>query len=400
MTITLLLDLDDTLLGNPMQVFLPAYMEALSRYVAATIRPDHFLTKLMDATWRMLQNQDPDCLLKDVFDAHFYPALGVEKEAITPLIDRFYTEVFPSLKPLTQPRPAAVHLVEQALKRDYQLAIATSPLFPLTAIEQRLEWAGLSPSRYPFALISSYETFHFAKPNPAYLAELLARLGWPAYPVMVGNDPNDDIKCAQALGVASFLLIGDGAGIINKNGRSASGSLDDVLEWIEATPVDELAPDYTSPSAIQAILSSTPAAIHTLIGELPAAELSPRNRPDEWSLTEILCHLRDVEVEVNIPRLEKLISETNPFIPGQDTDPWAQERQYIHQDGLAAFIRFSRARRVTCDLLGQLTPQDWQRPARHAIFGPTQLNEIASIIAGHDRLHIQQILAEIESKVI
>lgn len=400
MTVTLLLDLDDTLLGNPMQVFLPAYMEALSRYVAATIQPDLFLTRLIDATWRMLQNQDPDCLLKDVFEAHLYPALGIEKAVITPLIDQFYTEVFPSLKPLTRPRPAAVRLVEEALKRDYQLAIATSPLFPLTAIEQRLEWAGLSPSRYPFALISSYETFHFAKPNPAYLAELLARLGWPAYPVMVGNDPNDDIQCAQRLGVASFLLTGEGTRIKNINGRSTSGSLDDVLEWIEDTPVDELSPDYTSPSAIRAILSSTPAAIHTLIGELPAAKLSRRSHPDEWSLTEILCHLRDVEMEVNIPRLEKIISERNPFLPGQDTDPWAQERRYIHQDGLAALGRFSMARRVTCDLLGQLNPEDWQRPARHAIFGPTHLNEIASIMAGHDRLHIQQILKDIETKMI
>lgn len=399
MTVTLLLDLDDTLLSNKMQVFLPAYMDALSRYVASIVRPDIFLTHLMDASWQMVQNQDPDCLLKDVFDANFYPRLGIEKDAITPLIDQFYAEIFPTLKPLTQPRPAAIRLVEEALKRNYQLAVATSPLFPLTAVRQRLEWAGLPPSEVPFALIASYETFHFAKPRPAFLAEMLARLGWPDRPVMVGNDPNDDIPCAEGLGVSSFLLTGEKTGIINSNGKSASGSLDDVLDWIEATPDEHLAPDYTSPSAIQAILTSTPGSIRTLIGELPVEQWSLRSHPDEWSLTEILCHLRDVEQEVNLPRLNKVTSERNPFVPGEDTDKWAEVRSYILQDGLIALSRFSTARRMTCELLGKLSPEDWLLPARHAIFGPTHLNEIASIIAGHDRLHIQQILKVIETSM-
>ena len=395
MTITLLLDLDDTLLGNPMEVFLPAYMVALSKFTADKIPPDILLPRLMNATWRMLQNQDPGCRLVDVFEAHFYHKLGIEKQELAPLFNRFYEEVFPSLKPLTQPRPAAVRLVEGALERGYQLAIATSPLFPLAANLQRLEWAGLSPSRYPFALISSYDKFHFAKPNPAYLAELLARLGWPGAPVMVGNDPSDDIQCAQQMGIARYWISGEAAGLVNSDGRSAGGGLAGVLEWIESTPIETLMPDYTQPSAIGAILISTPAVLQTLTSEIPAAEWSQRSQPDEWSLTEILCHLRDVEVEVNLPRLEKLISENNPFIPGQDTDKWADERRYIQQDGQSALSRFNYARSTFNNRLSALTPEEWQRPAWHTIFGPTNLNEIVSIHAGHDRLHIQQILANV-----
>ena len=72
--------------------------------------------------------------------------------------------------------------------------IATNPLFPRTAIYQRLEWAGLPPDKYPFSLIPSYETFHFAKPNPTYFAEFLTISGWPDGPmIMVGNDLEHDI---------------------------------------------------------------------------------------------------------------------------------------------------------------------------------------------------------------
>ena len=89
------------------------------------------------------------------------------------------------------------------------LAIATNPLFPLTAIEQRLDWAGLSPEEYPFSIVPSYENAHFAKPNPAFLAELLARLGWPEGPVvMVGDDPDNDVRCGLELGLARFLVEG------------------------------------------------------------------------------------------------------------------------------------------------------------------------------------------------
>src|SRR5574341_812870 len=43
-------------------------------------------------------------------------------------------------------------------------------------------------------------------------------------------------------------------------------------------------------------------------------------------------------------------------------------------------------------LLDGLSPADWQRPARHAVFGPTTLQELLAItIIEHDRLHLRQL---------
>jgi len=33
---------------------------------------------------------------------------------------------------------------------------------------------------------------------------------------------------------------------------------------------------------------------------------------------------------------------------------------------------------------------EWDRPARHAIFGPTSLQELVGFMAEHDRLHVRQ----------
>ncbi|GAH01642.1 unnamed protein product, partial [marine sediment metagenome] len=102
------------------------------------------------------------------------------------------------------------------------------------------------------------------------------------------------------------------------------------------------------------------------------------------SFTEILCHFRDVDAEVNLPRIVSVLQETNPFIPGIDTDQWAEERLYFCQNGREALDDFISSRIQLLDILDNLKPDDWTRPARHAIFGPTVLKELISIIVGHE----------------
>jgi hypothetical protein len=106
-----------------------------------------------------------------------------------------------------------------------------------------------------------------------------------------------------------------------------------------------------------------------------------------------MCHLREVDAEVNLPRIIKVIQESNPFLPGIDTDKWAEERLYYCQNGQEAQEEFTAARIQLVNTLSRLSPEDWMRPARHAIFGPTTLKELVRIIVDHDRLHIRQAYA-------
>ena len=208
----LLFDLDDTLLGNEMNTFVPAYVQALAKRMQMVADPGVLVKTLMSATRQMVEDARPDKTLEEKFDAAFYPPLGLVRQEVQGIIDAFYAEDFPKLQGLTQFRPEAVEVVLQLLERGDQAAVATNPLFPRTAILQRLNWAGLPADKIPFTLIPSYETFHFAKPNPAYFAEFLAQLGWPKLPViMVGNDVDSDIKAAGELGLPVFWITNDGA---------------------------------------------------------------------------------------------------------------------------------------------------------------------------------------------
>lgn len=391
---TLLLDLDDTLLVNDIEAFIPVYLQRFSQEVAAVMNPELFVKALWAGTRAMMANRQPDCTLREVFESVFYPMVGSIQGTFQPIADRFYAEVFPTLREFTRFRPEAVELVEQARQAGYRLVVATNPLFPIVAILHRLEWAGFPADRFPFELVSSYETFHFTKDQPAYYCEILGRLGWPEGPVvMVGDDWMGDIQSAARAGLASFWIT---------NGRStqptagdlstpsASGKLEDLLLWLKATPEDGLIPRVENPPAILASLRATAAVIDTLCRGLPEEKWKARQSPEEWSPVEVLCHLRDVDLEVNLPRLIKVIQEQSPFIPAVDSDPWAHTRAYILQDPGGALQGFFQARQQLLDFLEKLAPEDWQRTCRHAIFGPTSLAELAGITAAHDRIHVRQ----------
>jgi FMN phosphatase YigB (HAD superfamily) len=393
MTPTLLIDLDNTLLGNAMDTFIPAYTQALASWLADYVAPGRMIPQLMHATSLMARNLDPTLTLKEVFDQHFFPALAIDRAEIQPVIDKFYRDEFPRLKSTTSYRPEAVALVEKALAQGIQIAIATNPLFPQTAILQRLEWAGLPVERYPFRIVPGYETFHFAKPNPEYFAELLGQLGWSnGIAIMAGDDAEMDIFPAKEMGLATYLVTENASCTEEEwESRHARGKLLELLDWMEPWAAESYIPGQGSTRQVLANLRAAPAALSSLTHSLSEQDWKRKPSLEEWSLTEIVCHLRDVEAEVNLPRLERVLNSQNPFIAGRNTDSWAKERKYQAQDGPFALESFITHRIELLSKLERIHASDWDRPARHAIFGPIHLHEIMDISVSHDRMHLQTV---------
>jgi len=143
LSFTLLLDLDDTLLENNIDHFLPHYLKAWGTVVAPYVDPQLFVRHLMAGTQAMSHNCNPDCTLQEAFEATFFPGLGLDETFFRGVAERSYAEVFPTLQGLTRPVAEAVPMVEEAQRRGYPIIIATNPLFPRPAIEQRLAWANL-----------------------------------------------------------------------------------------------------------------------------------------------------------------------------------------------------------------------------------------------------------------
>lgn len=333
---------------------------------------------------------DPEKTLNIVFDEYFYSIIGINRSEIKKEIDLFYDEVFPKLKYLTKQRPDAIEFVKKAFEKNYKIVIATNPLFPLKAIQHRLRWAGLAPEDYPYTLITSYETSHFTKENNSYFPEILGKLGWSEDPViMVGNDMKMDIEPAMKSGLPVYWISEEKKETKDYSGIP-QGSIKDLHTWFEKVSINSLQHTIDKPSSLLALLRSTPAVLEDNPALLSEAKLDFHSNPQEWSIKEVICHLRDVESEVNIPRINKILNQDNPFLVGENTDQWAIERNYADQDGNAALASFIKARKETLDLLDNLTTE-WDRPARHSIFGSYTLQELVGVMAGHDKNHVRQI---------
>jgi hypothetical protein len=125
---------------------------------------------------------------------------------------------------------------------------------------------------------------------------------------------------------------------------------------------------------------------------VPASGLDwrQRPRPDQWSLTELACHLRDVEREIHQPRFRAVLAADNAFLAGAAPDEWAESRLYQEQDGPAALADFTAARAETLRLLAGVPAGYWQRQGRHSFFGPTSAHELLSLVAEHDQAHLEQ----------
>ena len=385
----ILLDLDDTLLENDIEKFLPEYLQALGKFMAPRIDPARLQDALMAGTRAMLKNTDPEITLQQVFDSVFFPKIGMEREPLLPEFERFYAERFPALKDLTKPVDQTVQAVELAFGLRWKVAIATNPLFPLAAIEHRLDWAGLAPDVYSFDLVPSYESMHFAKPHPEFVAEVLGRIAaQPGEAVFIGNDEAEDLAPARALGLATYRVIrGPDADTPPVQGQGTMARLARELESDHCEAAFMLPAD-PSPCALPALLSGHLGAILHVFGE---SRWSCCPQEEGWGPVEIACHLRDVELEITQPRLRKMLSEENPYLRPVESNSWAEQRNYRTQDGPQALRDFTAARKATIALLRDLSHSDFARTARHALFGPTTLAEQARFSARHDLLHIEQL---------
>jgi FMN phosphatase YigB (HAD superfamily) len=231
----ILLDLDDTLLGNDMDVFLQGYFPLLAAHAQAIIDADKFLPELMQATQAMITSNDPELTNREVFWRVFCQRNGLDRDEVEPYFARFYRERFGELKTITERRPEAARIVRWCKDQGLKVVVATNPLFPLDAIEQRLAWAGVPVDEFEFDLVTGYENMHSAKPRGAYYREILSAVGTQAdRALMVGDDWYNDIAPATKLGLYTFWIAApEEAPPDNQVRPDGRGSLADLFQMLE-----------------------------------------------------------------------------------------------------------------------------------------------------------------------
>ena len=229
---TVLFDLDGTLLPMDQEVFVKTYLGLLAKKMARYgYDPDALVKGVWMGTGAMIKNTTGRTN-EEIFWDTFRALVNPDARKDEPLFREFYENEFSQVQTVCGFTPKAADTIALVRGKGLRVALATNPLFPAIATENRARWAGLEPS--DFELITTYENATCCKPNPDYYREVMARLGVKAEEcLMVGNDVDEDMMTRE-LGMQVFLLTDC---MINRHNTDIEqyphGGFDKLMAFIE-----------------------------------------------------------------------------------------------------------------------------------------------------------------------
>ncbi|MBQ9068852.1 MAG: HAD family hydrolase [Eggerthellaceae bacterium] len=158
-----------------------------------------------------------------------------QQEEFRAFFDDFYRDDFQHAGDGVIPNPAAARALSVLNAKGYPLFLTTMPMFPYSAIEWRMQWAGCDIGL--FERVTTFDNSTFTKPHLGYYEENLALADVdPSRVLMVGNNTEDDLNCLKA-GMDAYLVTDY---LIDPVGFDIStvkhGSLEEFASWAEGLP--------------------------------------------------------------------------------------------------------------------------------------------------------------------
>jgi DinB superfamily len=145
------------------------------------------------------------------------------------------------------------------------------------------------------------------------------------------------------------------------------------------------------PALVQA---QTPDVIRQVVAD--ARDLVRRRpAPGEFSLAEVVGHLVDAEL-VSSTRYRWILAQDEPMLPGYEQDDWVRVSGYAEADPGELIEVFRVVRRINLELWRRTPPALRSRVGHHSERGPESYDLSFRLVAGHDRLHLEQARRTLE----
>ena len=201
----LLFDLDGTMLNVEISHFLKHYLKEMAKSAEQHGLPGkEIVQRVLASTEVMIKACDGSMTNEEKFWDDFQKNWKYDYAEAQNFFRFFYDHRFPLLKDHCGRYPLAEKIMKEAFNKGVKVAMATNSVFPLQAIEMRMDWAGIGG--FPYALITSYEIMHYCKPHPEYYLEIAKLLQVdPHKCLMIGNDTGEDL-IAEKTGMKTFLV--------------------------------------------------------------------------------------------------------------------------------------------------------------------------------------------------
>lgn len=200
---TFFFDLDSTLLEMNQDEFLEAYYKSIAEYsYKLGYNPIEFMEVFYKAAYAIILN---DGAMSN--EDRFWSVVEKKYKEIDSLKEAFYSyyrNEFQNLKSYIHKTNYPLDIITYLKNKGYKVILATNPVFPKVATEERIKWAGLSYDM--FDDVTTYENCYFCKPNHLYYEEIIKKHNLnPKDCIMVGNDIDDDFSDLPS-GIEGYLI--------------------------------------------------------------------------------------------------------------------------------------------------------------------------------------------------
>jgi hypothetical protein len=219
----------------------------------------------------------------------------------------------------------------------------------------------------------------------------LSRAGLPAVTAIVHTlqrcfpELDADQSARQFCGaMVGEVMRRHGHALLRPRGRVPGGYFSYGAVW-SPLPV---AYDFAT---LLAQLAAMPQRVADKLAAIPAARRSERPAGTAFSALEHACHLRDLDRDAFLPRIEAMLASPLAELHGVNGSEWAQQRGYQQQDFAAALAGFATARAAllarlhTCGEAEQALVAVWEGQRR------LTLAELVADMADHDATHLLEI---------
>lgn len=224
-------DLDGTLLPMNQDDFIKDYLESLTSKLAIHDYEPTTTGKAIYSSVFAMINNDGSTTNENAFWNSLKLICGDNERDSEQIYIDYYQKEFEYNKKNCWVNEKAKIVIDKIKDLGLKMVLATNPLFPKIATDQRIAWAGIDKNA--FELITTYENSSYCKPNIKYYEEILEKLGVnPKECLMVGNDALEDMVTLE-IGMKAFLLTDC---LINTRGidinKFKHGGFNDLLNYI------------------------------------------------------------------------------------------------------------------------------------------------------------------------
>jgi DNA phosphorothioation-dependent restriction protein DptG len=127
------------------------------------------------------------------------------------------------------------------------------------------------------------------------------------------------------------------------------------------------------------------------VSQLSEADLHRAPAPGEWTMHQVVAHVRDTERQVFLARVQRIMNEEHPAVQNFDQDQWNKDHYDPNEPFKEIVADFRAARRQLVALLRKTKNADWDNWAIHSAYGKISLDWLVRHDYHHTLEHIAQM---------